>query len=197
MGAGCIQQRASASRAGPPAAYLRPLGISVDLAPVLDVGDSRTSFLGDRIFSATPAKTALLGTAFASGVQSAHVVATAKHFPGLGTAPGKHRQQGGGRPIQLLGLRINRLASFRDAVKHEIRLLMVSNAEYPSLDPSRTPAALSKPIVTGLLRRSLEVQGRRHHGHHGRPRRSSSTPDAAVRASTPASTCSSTPTTSR
>ena len=68
--------------------YLRPLGINVDLAPVLDVGDSPTSFLGDRIFSAAPAKTALLGTAFASGVQSAHIAATAKHFPGLGTAPG-------------------------------------------------------------------------------------------------------------
>src|SRR5438552_251341 len=66
--------------------YLRGVGVDVDLAPVLDAPDSPQSFLGSRAFSEDPAVVASVGTAFAKGLQDARVAATAKHFPGLGTA---------------------------------------------------------------------------------------------------------------
>jgi beta-N-acetylhexosaminidase len=139
-------------------AYLHALGVDVDLAPVLDVGDAGTSFLGSRIFSSDPARTAALGTAFAQGLQSAQVAATAKHFPGLGTAPGNTDLHAVVVPTGRAEL-TRRLASFASAIRGGVKLVMVSSAVYPALDPHRLPAALSPAIVGGLLRTSLGFGG--------------------------------------
>jgi beta-N-acetylhexosaminidase len=138
--------------------YLRGYGVNVDLAPVLDVGSAGTSFLGSRIFSADPATTSSLGSAFATGLQAAHVAATAKHFPGLGTAPANTDLRVVVVPTPRPELE-RRLAPFQAAVSSGIRLVMVSNAAYPALDPSRLPAALSPAIVGGLLRTQLGFGG--------------------------------------
>jgi beta-N-acetylhexosaminidase len=139
-------------------AYLRGLGVDVDLAPVLDTGDASSSFLGSRIFSSDPARTAKLGSAFAAGLQSAGVAATGKHFPGLGTAPGNTDLAVVVVPTSKAGLE-RRLASFQAAVRRGVKLVMVSNAEYPALEASRLPAALSPSIVTGVLRKQLGFRG--------------------------------------
>ena len=138
--------------------YLKKLGIDVDLAPVLDVGNAATSFLGSRIFSSNPTTVASLGSSFATGLQSARVAATAKHFPGLGTAPGNtdthtvvvtsSRQELG-----------RRLAPFRAAIRAGVKLVMVSNASYRALDPSGLPACLSPSVVGKLLRGQLGFGG--------------------------------------
>ena len=138
--------------------YLRGVGVDVDLAPVLDVGDASSSFLGSRIFSPSPALTAKLGSAFATGLQSAGVAATGKHFPGLGTAPANTDVAVVVVPTPKAGLE-RRLASFRAAVRSGVKLVLVSNAEYPALDPSKLPAALSPKIVAGILRRQLDFGG--------------------------------------
>jgi beta-N-acetylhexosaminidase len=138
--------------------YLRGVGVDVDLAPVLDVGDASSSFLGSRIFSPSPALTAKLGSAFATGLQSAGVAATGKHFPGLGTAPANTDVAVVVVPTPKAGLE-RRLASFRAAVRSGVKLVMVSNAEYPALDPTRLPAALSPKIVSGILRGQLGFHG--------------------------------------
>src|SRR5204863_448956 len=44
-------------------AYLHRLGLSVDLAPVADVADARTSFLGSRVFGNDPDLVARLAPA--------------------------------------------------------------------------------------------------------------------------------------
>jgi beta-N-acetylhexosaminidase len=143
---------------GETGAYLRRAGISVDLAPVLDVPNSNTSFLGSRAFGDNPARVERVGVAFASGLQSGGVAATAKHFPGLGTAAG-NTDIG---DVTILSSRAElrrRLVPFAAAARSGIKLVMVSNARYPALDPSRRPAVLSQPIVTGLLRRELGFRG--------------------------------------
>ena len=58
----------------------------MDLAPVLDVPDSEVQFMTPRAFGSTPEQVSRLGLAFADGLQSEGVAATAKHFPGLGRA---------------------------------------------------------------------------------------------------------------
>src|ERR1019366_7390037 len=48
---------------------------------------------------------------------------------------------------------------FRNAVDAGVRLVMISSAAYPALDPSGRPAVFSRPIVTGLLRGTLGFHG--------------------------------------
>jgi beta-N-acetylhexosaminidase len=140
------------------AAYLRRLGIDVDLAPVLDTPYGPGSWLGSRAFSRSPKTNAQLGAAFVAGLQSGRVAATAKHFPGLGTARATTDTADVvlGTSKQSLEAR---LAPFRAAIDSGVDLVMVSNAGYTALDPSGTPAVLSRPIVTGLLRGALGFRG--------------------------------------
>jgi beta-N-acetylhexosaminidase len=136
------------------AAALRGVGIGIDLAPVADVLSTTRSFLGTRSFGSDPAVVAELVRSFAHGLQSGHVAATAKHFPGLGSvvASTDDRAVTVARSATFLE---SRLASFQSGTK----LVMVSNASYPALDPSGSPAVFSRAIVTSLLRGQLGFDG--------------------------------------
>jgi len=149
------QARAEGAATG---SFLRPLGINVDLAPVLDTPPPRGNFLGTRAFGTDPKRNALLGTAFVLGLQQRRVAATAKHFPGLGTASANTDSNHVWitTPTAVLDAR---LAPFTAAVKAGVDLVMVSNAGYRAYDPSGLPAVLSRRIVTGLLRGKLGFDG--------------------------------------
>ena len=68
--------------------YLRGWGIDMDLAPVADVPTFHGAFIFQqgRAFSFNAGTVADYATAFAVGLQAGRVAATAKHFPGLGSA---------------------------------------------------------------------------------------------------------------
>ncbi len=127
---------------------LRAIGINLDLAPVLDVPRSSRSVLGSRAFGTDPRTVARAGVAFANGIQAAGVAATAKHFPGIGTA----RANTDGADVIVRSPRsvlLPRLAPFEDAIRARVGLVMVSSARYPALDSSQLPALLS-PTRSGI-----------------------------------------------
>jgi beta-N-acetylhexosaminidase len=136
--------------------FLRELGANVDLAPVLDVPSSPDAVIAFRAFGSDVRTVEQLGLAFADGLEQEGVVATAKHFPGLGRslvntdlAPAR---------IDASRLELQRdLAPFEAAVEDEIGMVMVGLAVYPAYGPG--PAALSEPVIDGLLRRRLGYQG--------------------------------------
>ena len=69
------------------AAYLRRLGIDVDLAPVLDTPDSPDELpRHPRVQPRPAAERGARARRSSQGLQRGGVAATAKHFPGLGTA---------------------------------------------------------------------------------------------------------------
>ena len=118
------------------------------LSPTCDRGES---FLGTRTFSADAERNTAASVAFARGLQSDGVAATAKHYPGLGSSGHANTD-----------LAVVSLATPRDAMAHEragflrhveadTRLIMVSNAAYDAYDPGR-PAVVSREIL-GQLRR--------------------------------------------
>lgn len=153
----------AARRAGRGAALnLRGVGLNVNLAPVLDVyrrpGDFDDQF--QRSYSGNPRTAASLGAAFIGSQQLAGVAATAKHFPGLGAATAS--QNTDEEPVRLnLSLRTLRGVDelpYRSAVAAGARLVMVSWATYPALDPRR-PAGLSAAVVQGELRGRLRFSG--------------------------------------
>jgi beta-N-acetylhexosaminidase len=140
------------------ASALRRVGISVDFAPVVDTPGSATSFLGTRAFSRSAALNAQLAAAFVSGLQGAGIAATAKHFPGLGEADANTDD----RAVTISARRwklVRGLLPFRSAIAAGTKLVMVSSASYPALDPSGTPAVFSHAIESDLLRGEIGFDG--------------------------------------
>ena len=139
----------------------RAVGVHVDFAPIVDVNDNpRNPVINTRSFGEDPAAVARLGAAYVRGLQAGGMLATLKHFPGHGnTDVDSH-----------LGLPIIRepraeldqveLAPFRAGIAAGADAVMIAHIEMPALDPApETPATLSRPIVTGLLRGELGFDG--------------------------------------
>ncbi|MFI6346060.1 glycoside hydrolase family 3 N-terminal domain-containing protein [Streptomyces sp. NPDC050560] len=136
-------------------------GMNVNLAPVLDVyrkeGDFEDQY--ERSYSKDPDTVATLGTDFITAQQDGGVAATAKHFPGLGSAAaGQNTDE---EPVSLSAslstLRGTDEAPYRAAITAGVQLVMLSWAVYPALDPD-VPAGFS-PKVVGELRDRLGYKG--------------------------------------
>ena len=154
---------AAATNAGASAAQnLRGIGINVNLAPVLDVyrqqGDFDDQF--QRSYSMNPAIVGELGADFITAQQRAGVAATAKHFPGLGAAaqPQDTDKVPVTLKLPLATIRDTDELPYKAAIAAGVRLVMVSWAVYPALEPGR-PAGLSATIVNGELRQRLKFKG--------------------------------------
>jgi beta-N-acetylhexosaminidase len=99
---------------------LASLGVTVDLAPVLDVtGAAADSVIGDRSFGSSPSAVAKAGVAFIGGLEEAGIDAVAKHFPGHGeTVVDSHTDL----PVvtaSLAQLRKRALAPFKAAINRK------------------------------------------------------------------------------
>lgn len=137
---------------------LRALGITMDLAPVLDTA-SPTDPVADedqRSFSATPGVAADYGVAYAAGLRAAGVVAVGKHFPGLGHASA-NTDTGPATDPPLPDLRTDDLVPFERAVAAGLPVVMVGHPIVPGLTGG-LPASLS-PATYTLLRTTLHFAG--------------------------------------
>jgi beta-N-acetylhexosaminidase len=137
---------------------LHSVGIDVDFAPVVDTPSSPHNFLGSRAFSRSRSWNAQMARAFVMGLQASGVAGTAKHFPGLGLAGGNTDH--GRIVIGSAAWKLRQgLLPFRSAVGAGVKLVMVSTAIYPRLDPLDRPAAFSSAIINGVLRKELGFKG--------------------------------------
>ena len=107
----------------------RAIGIHHVYAPVLDVNNNAANpVINVRSFGEDPDDVAKFGVAFAQGVQSQKVIATAKHFPGHGdTNIDSHR----GLPIiNLPRARLNslELQPFKKAIDGGIGSIMIAHS---------------------------------------------------------------------
>jgi beta-N-acetylhexosaminidase len=147
---------AAATAAGTAAGQnLASVGMNVNLGPVLDVYYQAGNFIDEyqRSYSSNPATVATLGRAFVTAQQETGVAATAKHFPGLGSAAATQDTDAG--PVTLTAslskLRSTDEVPYPAAVSAGVKLVMVSWAVYPALDASR-PAGLSPTVIQQELR---------------------------------------------
>ena len=141
---------------------LKGVGMNVNLAPALDVYRESGNFIDQygRSYSSDAQKVTQLGAYFIDAQQQAGIVATAKHFPGLGAATTP--QNTDERPVRLnvsLGsLRAIDELPYGSSISAGVGLVMVSWAVYPALDP-RHPAGLCSAVVEGELRQRLGFAG--------------------------------------
>ena len=132
-------------------ARLEEVGVDVDLAPLLDLdaGPSR-GIVGDRSFSADPAKAAEYGLAFSAGLLDAGVTPTVKHFPGQGRSTTDTHAEGAVVQAPLEELRTTDLLPFQEAVDAGAPVVMLNHLGYAALDGD-LPASMS-PKAYALLR---------------------------------------------
>jgi beta-N-acetylhexosaminidase len=162
----------------------KAIGIHHIFAPVLDVNNNADNpVINVRSFGEDPQAVAKFGTAFIDGIQSEHVIATAKHFPGHGdTNVDSHR----GLPIidhSKASLEKTELVPFRAAVNDGVASIMIAHIALPQIDPEEIkplkaysggdaergaeivsqsatiPATLSEKVQTELLRKEMGFDG--------------------------------------
>jgi beta-N-acetylhexosaminidase len=135
-------------------------GVTMDLAPVLDlddgVGPNNSDPDGTRSFSLNPQLTTADGIAFMQGLEAGGIIPVVKHFPGLGqasantdvapatTQPWSDLQKAG-------------LLPFESAIAAGVPVVMVANATVPGL--ATLPASISSEVMTTVLGDELGFHG--------------------------------------
>jgi beta-N-acetylhexosaminidase len=141
--------------------YLRGFGINFNIAPVVDVPTSTSSFLyqEDRTFSFNATNVARYGTAFALGQQSQLVAAAAGLFPGLGSATVDTDTEPDEKLYPTVAQRTAALKPYEMLIPRGLDAIMVGNAVFPAYDATGRIADLSGPVIRGLLRDKLRFHG--------------------------------------
>jgi beta-N-acetylhexosaminidase len=132
---------------------MRRMGVDVDFAPVADVNTAgRSGAIGVRSFGSRPKTVSRLVDAQICGYHSAGTGTTLKHFPGLGSTVVDSHQALPHLHLSMSTWQHVHLRPFVHGIAAGTDLLMVGHVAFHRLDPSGTPASLSRPIVTHWLR---------------------------------------------
>ncbi len=137
------------------------MGIHMNFGPVVDVNiNPKNPIIGNRSFGENPYNVASKAVAFTNGMQSKHVLASAKHFPGHGdTDTDSHHK------LPVIDFSKERLDSvelfpFKKIINEGVAGVMVAHLSVPTLEPNEAlPSSLSENIVTHVLQEELGFKG--------------------------------------
>lgn len=138
----------------------RNVGINMILGPVVDVvSPGRGGVIGKRSFGGNPHRVSELSVAYAAGVESGGVMSVAKHFPGHGSPRGDSH-----KTLPVVSRDMEELDSidlypFRSYIDRGLSGVMVGHLAVPAVDSVSRPAAVSPPVIGGLLREKLGFRG--------------------------------------
>ncbi|MDD3679584.1 MAG: glycoside hydrolase family 3 N-terminal domain-containing protein [Candidatus Shapirobacteria bacterium] len=133
--------------------------VNVNLAPVLDIGYLKNSYIvrEGRSFSDNPDQVTSFGEAMINGYRQAGIKTVIKHFPGgLGrTSLDPH--------FSLPEINIDQETLEKDLIPFQKLTnladgVMVTHLAYPQIDPN-FPSSLSPVFINALLRQRLDYQG--------------------------------------
>jgi beta-N-acetylhexosaminidase len=135
-------------------------GITVDLAPVVDVSDQPDgAVIGDRSWSNDPDVVVAYSRAYAEGLLAEGVTPVLKHFPGHGSSSGD-THDGSATTPSLDDLRSSDLVPY-EALVPELGPrtgVMLGHLDVPGLTEPDTPTSLS-PATVALLRDDYGFSG--------------------------------------
>lgn len=143
------------------AAEFKRLGMHVNFAPVADINNNPNNpIISYRSFGENRMDVAAKSLAYMRGMQENDIIAVAKHFPGHGDTDVDSHLDLPVIPFDRQRLDSLELYPFRELIEQGLGGIMVAHMHIPKLDSSENlPSTLSKPIVTGLLRRELAFEG--------------------------------------
>ncbi len=137
------------------------MGININFAPDIDINNNPLNpVIGDRSFGEERTRVALYGAAYMHGMQDAHIIACAKHFPGHGDVTVDSHKDLPVISKSLEALDTLELFPFRYLRDEGVMSMMVAHINIPALDSTENlPATLSPKIVTDLLRNKMHFEG--------------------------------------
>ncbi|OEK07688.1 beta-N-acetylglucosaminidase [Flavivirga aquatica] len=141
--------------------HCKRIGVHFNFAPVVDINTNpKNPIIGNRSFGEDRDNVTEKALVFMKGMQSAGVLANAKHFPGHGDT-----DQDSHKTLPTINFNEKRIDSvelypYRKLIKEGLSSVMVAHLNVPSLEPREGfPSSLSKHIVTDILKDSLGFQG--------------------------------------
>ncbi|MBT8259132.1 MAG: serine hydrolase [Bacteroidia bacterium] len=141
--------------------HCKRLGVHFNFAPVVDINTNpKNPIIGNRSFGEDRDNVTEKARAFVKGMQSADVLATAKHFPGHGDT-----DQDSHETLPTVNFDTNRIYStelhpYKRLFEEDLASVMVAHLNVPSLEPrSDYPSSISKAIVTNVLKENLDFKG--------------------------------------
>ena len=139
---------------------LRLFGFNLDLCPVLDISfnDDADNSLRGRCYGTSVKQVIEFAGAFNEALLETGILSCGKHFPGYAAATlDPHHEL---PRIDRSREELNRteLAIFREFA-HRVSSMMICHGWYPAFDREKTPASLSRSIVTDLLMSELDFDG--------------------------------------
>ncbi len=139
----------------------RRLGMHVNFAPVADINNNPNNpIISYRSFGENRLDVTAKSLAFMRGMQENDIIAVAKHFPGHGDTDVDSHLDLPVIPFNRERLDSMELYPFQELINHGVGGVMVAHMHIPQLDSSANlPSTLSKPIVTGLLKKELGFDG--------------------------------------
>lgn len=142
------------------AADLLDAGVHWNLAPVVDCNTNPDNpVIGYRSFGSRVHAVGKKATQIFRGMRDGGLLTCAKHFPGHGdTAIDSHLAL----PVlqkSISDLEREEFIPFQQLIEAGIPSVMTGHLAIPELDPTGTPASLSKPIIEQILRKQLNFKG--------------------------------------
>jgi len=139
---------------------LRVFGFNLDLCPVLDISfdDNADNSLRGRCYGKTVEQVVRNAGAFNDPMRKRGIASCGKHFPGYSAAKSDAHYELPRIDRTREQLNENELAVFRQFVD-KVDSMMICHGWYPCFEAEKTPASLSRRIITKLLREELGFEG--------------------------------------
>src|SRR6266478_111979 len=139
---------------------LRLFGFNLDLCPVLDISfdDNADNSLRGRCYGKTVEQVVRNAGAFNAAMRKQGIASCGKHFPGYSAAKSDAHYELPRIDRSREELDRNELAVFHQFVDR-VDSMMICHGWYPSLEPQKTPASLSRRVITDLLRSEFGFDG--------------------------------------
>jgi beta-N-acetylhexosaminidase len=130
--------------------------VDLSFAPVVDLGRGNLA-IGDRAFSEDPQVVADFTRAYVSGMHSAGMAATLKHFPGHGSVREDTHFDDAVDHRSLEDIRALDLVPFVAGIEANADAVMLAHVVYPQVAPE--PAGYSPFWINTLLREQMGFRG--------------------------------------
>lgn len=139
------------------AAELLSVGVDFSFAPVLDIDKGISRVIGDRAYHTEPEIIADLTHSFMTGMKTAGMAATGKHFPGHGHVEADSHVAIPVDEREFADIFAEDIVPFERMIHFGLAAIMPAHVIYPEVDDK--PAGFSPIWIKQILRKKLEFDG--------------------------------------